>query len=86
MLDCYWKQSLGMDCPGCGMQRATLDLMHGDLAGSWHHFPALFPLIFLILYAGMHLIKPKMFPAKIIVVSVSITAFFMLGNWLLKMI
>ncbi len=86
MLDCHWKKSTGLDCPGCGMQRSFYDLIQGDLIESLHQFPALLPLVFLIFYSLLHLISPKRFPAKWIVVSVSLTAVLMVGNWIIKLI
>lgn len=34
----------GIPCPGCGLTRATLALLHGDLAGAFHFHPLVFVL------------------------------------------
>ncbi len=86
MLDCSWKKTTGLDCPGCGMQRSIDHLIHGDFLGSLYLFPALLPLVFLVLYSVLHIINPRRFPVKWIIVSVSVTAFLMVGNWVFKMI
>lgn len=86
MLDCAWKKTTGLDCPGCGMQRSFDQLVHGNLIESLQLFPALLPLIFLVLYTGLHLFNPRKFPAKGIVISVSLVGILMVGNWVFKMI
>ena len=37
---CYWKKTLGMPCPGCGLTRCFISLAHGDLTAAWHFNPA----------------------------------------------
>lgn len=32
---CLIKAVSGHECPGCGMTRALMHAMHGDLAGAW---------------------------------------------------
>ncbi len=44
-----------MDCPGCGIQRSFFKLIHGDFIESFELFPALLPLLFLIIYTVIHL-------------------------------
>lgn len=39
LLDCPIKKLIGIDCPGCGMQRSILALLRFDFAGSWHAYP-----------------------------------------------
>lgn len=35
---CHFKLMTGMPCPGCGMTRALISLLHGDLATAlWYH-------------------------------------------------
>lgn len=48
---CLIKASLGIDCPFCGMTRAWIKMMNGDLKGAFGQnflFPLLGIMIFLI--------------------------------------
>ncbi len=36
---CGFRESTGLYCPGCGGLRASLALMKGDVAGSFHFHP-----------------------------------------------
>lgn len=50
MLPCPTKKIFGIDCFGCGMQRALLMVGEGNFAGAWHLYPPVFTiLMFLIL-------------------------------------
>jgi len=55
-LPCMYKKFLGVECPGCGMQRAFIELLKGNFAESIKIFPALIPMIFLVLFLGAHLL------------------------------
>lgn len=58
-LPCFYKSILGIECPGCGMQRAFIALLRGDLIGSIQIYPALIPtiamLILLVVHVFLHL-------------------------------
>ena len=45
MLPCYTKQVFGIDCPGCGFQRAVVLFFQGQWVDSFLMYPALFPLL-----------------------------------------
>ena len=47
---CLYKKLLGVDCPGCGMQRAIIELLKGDIKSSFIEFPALLPMMAMITY------------------------------------
>ncbi|MBU8891617.1 MAG: DUF2752 domain-containing protein [Bacteroidales bacterium] len=53
---CFYKKYLGVECPGCGMQRAFIELLKGNWWESIILFPALLPTISLISYLILHLI------------------------------
>lgn len=55
-LPCFYKKFLGIPCPGCGMQSAFIKLLKGDLIGSVYTYPALIPMILLIIFLILHLI------------------------------
>lgn len=54
MLSCQWKQ-LGVECTGCGMQRAVVLLLKGDFTGAFYMYPAIYSLIALFAFLGLHL-------------------------------
>jgi hypothetical protein len=53
---CTFRNNTGFDCPGCGMQRAFIELLKGNLFESIQLFPALIPMIFTLLFLVAHLI------------------------------
>jgi len=55
LLSCSWKEYLNQECMGCGMQRAIIFLLKGEFIESFKMYPALFTLIIMFVYLGMHL-------------------------------
>lgn len=45
MTSCYFKTQLGIDCPGCGMQRSLIELLKGNIQQSFYFNAALIPFI-----------------------------------------
>jgi hypothetical protein len=56
MEPCTFKQLTGVDCPGCGTQRAFILLMKGRVWDSICMYPALIPIIIMLLALVLHLI------------------------------
>ena len=56
-LPCMFKSITHFDCPGCGIQRSFVLLLKGDFAGSMVMYPALIPILLLLLLLPIHLIK-----------------------------
>ena len=46
LLPCLNKQIFGLDCYGCGGQRALLMVFNGDFAAAYRMFPAIYPYYF----------------------------------------
>ena len=56
MAPCFYKQVLGFPCPGCGMQRAFIELLKGHLWDSILIYPALIPTIAMLAFLVMQLV------------------------------
>jgi len=55
MIPCPIKQITGLPCPGCGMQRAIIELIKGNVIESIISYPALIPLIIMFCFLVLHL-------------------------------
>lgn len=55
MLPCLNKSLLGVECFGCGGQRALLLFLQGDFTGAFFMYPALYPIIFLFAFLVFNL-------------------------------
>ena len=67
MLPCLNKKLLGIECFGCGSQRALLMVFKGDFVGAFQLFPAIYPMIFLFILIEYSIFNPQK----------------KLGNWIL---
>lgn len=47
MIPCLNKKILGIECLGCGMQRATAFLFSGEFTAAFKIYPAIYTLFFL---------------------------------------
>jgi hypothetical protein len=85
-LSCSFKSLLGMECPGCGMQRAFVALLRGDLFLSLSLNPSLIPFIITIAYAAAHLLTGFRNGARNIVWLFSFTVLVMVVNFVIKLL
>jgi hypothetical protein len=85
-LPCFYKQSLGVECPGCGMQSAFILLLKGEIIESILTYPALIPTIFMMVYLGLHLIFKFNKGAYILKISFIFTATIIVINYLIKLL
>ena len=54
-LPCYFKSNFGIECPGCGTQRAFGFLLKGDIMQSFQAYPPLLLFISLFFFLALHL-------------------------------
>lgn len=55
-LACPYKKYFDIDCMGCGMQRSFIALLKGDFIESFYLYPALLPIVLMILFLHIHLV------------------------------
>jgi len=76
----------GIDCPGCGMQRAFIALLKGEFALSVSLNPSLIPFLMTLFFAFGHILFGFRNGAKLIVIFFSITVLIMLLNFVVKLL
>ena len=84
LLTCPFKYLTGLDCPGCGFQRALIALFQGDVSKSFALYPPTIPLLIVFTYGifdaffkldnAKGIVKKSLFvvAASIILVSYSV--------------
>lgn len=86
MLPCLTKGIFGVDCPGCGLQRAVALLFEGEFVAAFQMYPAIYALIPLFaLILASKLFRLKVDQRPIIVLSIASVALILL-NFLIKII
>ncbi|MBL0144496.1 MAG: DUF2752 domain-containing protein [Chitinophagaceae bacterium] len=51
-----FKQVTHFDCPGCGFQRSSIELLKGNVIDSFWLYPPLMPILFLFTMLMMYLV------------------------------
>ena len=69
MLSCMNKQLFGVECPGCGTQRAIAFLLEGEFYEAFKMFPAIYTLTLFFILLGLHLIDKKRNYSKLVIAS-----------------
>ncbi|MBO4613993.1 MAG: DUF2752 domain-containing protein [Bacteroidales bacterium] len=55
LLPCPTKFFFGVECPGCGMQRAIIELLRGNLVESIKLYPPLIPMLLMLVVLVINL-------------------------------
>ena len=59
MLSCPSKKFLGIECFGCGTQRAIVLVFEGKFSEAFHMFPAVYTLLLFLCTVGLNFIDRK---------------------------
>ena len=81
---CPYVHFFGVECPGCGFQRALIELLQGHIAKSIELYPALIPLILLFSTLIVHLIFKLKFGAKVLKYLFLFTVFIIVISYIVK--
>lgn len=80
------KKLFGVDCIGCGTQRALILLIKGDFVIAFHLFPAIYSTLLLFVFLGLHFIDKSRNYHKIIIGLAITNAVIMIIAYLYKII
>lgn len=84
MLPCLNKEFLGVECPGCGLQRAAALLFHGEFVAAFLMYPAIYTLLLLFGFLMADRIFNIRHANKISIILMLSTVLLILSNFLLK--
>jgi hypothetical protein len=83
---CFYRNFLGIDCPGCGMQRAFTELLRGNIMESIALYPALFPGMLLVFMLVGHLVFKFQHGAMLLKIIFIINALIMVLHYIYKIL
>lgn len=84
MLPCLSKKFLGIECPGCGSQRALLMLFKGEFYDAFFMFPAIYTTILFFVLVSLNFIDKSRNYHKSIIISAIANGAIMIISFILK--
>ncbi len=84
MIPCMSKKLFGIDCMGCGIQRAIALLLKGEFVEAFYMYPAIYTLLLFFLFTGISFIDKSRNYHKVIVAFGIITAILMVSSYFYK--
>ena len=82
---CFYKTTLGIECPGCGIQRALIALLRGDLIESIKLFPALIPTVAMLILLVVHVSYGVINGRKILISMLILNSVIVFISYIFKM-
>jgi multisubunit Na+/H+ antiporter MnhC subunit len=85
MLPCMFKKMFGIDCIGCGIQRAIYFVFQGEFEKAFFMFPAIYTTILFFISIALFVIDKKHNYHKIIIFLAITNAVIMIVSYVYKM-
>ncbi len=85
MLPCLNKQLFGIDCLGCGIQRALNLVLHGEFVAAFKMYPAIYTLLALAIVVGINFFYKIKYAQKIISILAIINILIVVISYVIKM-
>lgn len=85
MLPCLNKQWLGVECMGCGAQRALAALFKGEFLLAFHLYPAIYGLLLIGFFLIFNLFVKFRFDYHLKMILIFTTVFTVLISYFIKM-
>ena len=84
MFPCLSKTLFGVECLGCGMQRAFLLLLKGDFIAAFKMYPAIYTTLLFLVFVGIQLLDKNKNYRKLIINIALINGIFMIAGYYYK--
>lgn len=84
MLPCMHKKIFGIDCFGCGTQRAFFLLIEGNFIEAFKMFPGIYTLILFLIIVFLHFVDKKRNYTKMMIFLAVLNASVMLISYFYK--
>ncbi len=81
---CFYKEFFGFECPGCGTQRAFIELLRGNIYDSFLLYPPLIPILILFIFFILHIIFRIKKGEIILKIMLKIVIAIIFISWLIK--
>lgn len=85
MLPCLNKKLFGLDCLGCGIQRAVALIFKGEFIAAFTMYPAIYPMLFLFIFLIFDSFRPIKYGERIKLSLAALTLIFAITNYILKL-
>lgn len=84
MIPCINKKIFGVDCLGCGLQRAFILVIKGDFIAAFDLFPAIYSTILFVVVVLLNFRDKKRNYHKIIIILALINVIIMMASYFYK--
>ena len=85
MIPCVNKTLFGVDCLGCGTQRAFVLILKGEFIEAFYMFPAIYTTIIFFIILGLNFIDKSRNYHKLIISLAIINAAIMIVSYIYKL-
>lgn len=83
---CPFKQHYGIDCLGCGAQRAFIYLLKGEFTESFISYPGLIPILILVIIYIIQLVSKSKIVYRVLKIWLIFTTLIILTGYIIKII
>jgi hypothetical protein len=84
MIPCLFKTLFGIECLGCGLQRAIVLLFKGNLIEAFRMYPAIYMILFFVGMMIFNTLSKRKSQSKSLPIVGVLTVFFILGGYIYK--
>lgn len=84
MLTCPSKKFLGIECLGCGAQRAIVLVFEGKFSEAFHLYPAVYTVLIFLFTLGLSFVDKKGKYSKILLIMIAVNLVMMMVSYYFK--